>query len=485
MQAVCSLSPTSIRVTVRERMRTGDANMESCWPLDFVTVAISKEADGTHVKIDCGEWGTCPIYLRCTPAGLSAHWDPAQLFPLLASPALCEVFAAHFLVGFEHPYATRTIFPEIQRLTAHARAYWHAGDASVRFEMPPSPDPLVPHRLKPGADVLGTFEASMMTSLRRYVHEEESIGALLSGGFDSSIVAAVAARVIGKPIRTYGLIMPGDRRDGQRMRRKELVERFGFEDEEFDTEKLVPLDPESVRIRELRVVPWEECYYEAFDSLLVRAVQRGDRTLATGNGGDELCMPHWTERPPSASQPVRAVPPFLNAKTVQTYRDTEMTVERAPRATIPTSALSASAASGPLFMRHGVWSLSPMCTPELVRLCRRLPLEWREGRKLWWSYLRDLGCSPCITHPKDPEDFGPLMELGLRRNADFICGLFRDSCLGDMGYLDVNCFLREYRAWCSGTRTAYDPAYFLFTSILELSVKSAAAHCGQLPGGAA
>ncbi len=168
-----------------------------------------------------------------------------------------------------------------------------------------------------------------MTSLRRYVHEEESIGALLSGGFDSSIVAAVAARVIGKPIRTYGLI---SRETGETV--SECAARNWSNALDLKTRNSIPRTraPRSGERAhsELRVVPWEECYYEAFDSLLVRAVQRGDRTLATGNGGDELCMPHWTERPPSASQPVRAVPPFLNAKTVQTYRDTEMTVERAP-----------------------------------------------------------------------------------------------------------------------------------------------------------
>ncbi|MDQ1470768.1 MAG: hypothetical protein QOJ99_2248 [Bryobacterales bacterium] len=482
-------SPGGIEIIVREK-GASDGARDGEWELEYLSIRISKTDAGARVELRAGEWGTCPVYAVCDAGGIIGNWDVVELFGRMRSPSLCPVFSAHFLAGLEHPYGASTIFPRIRRMTAGSKAEWRAGWSDVQVNYPAAVEFAGPHRLKPGADVPGAFDDSLMSSLQRFgalgPEGKRNTGVLLSGGLDSAITAIATARAGAGTVRSYGLLMPGGGRDGQKKRRAELVQSFGFRDNVIDTENYCPLDPASERVRDFRFVPWEECYLEAFTALLKTAESNGDVTLMTGNGGDELCMPYWFELSPEEVQRRRmpvgegAVPPFLSRGVVEAFRDTARSVDRAPATTISSSSLSASASSAALFMRHGVWSLSPLCTPELIRLCRRLPREWRENREVSRRYLEARGCGATVTRPTSTEDFGPLMEAGLRgRNATFVAELFGDCRLADLGLVDGAILRSEYAHWRAGGICCYDPAHFLFTAMLELTVRSVGARYGR------
>jgi asparagine synthase (glutamine-hydrolysing) len=471
----------SFELTVREVLASNMHAPEDNWPLDFITVTIERLARGIRVRVRSGEWGTCPLYLSATSDGLWGHWDAVELYAHQRDASLCSVYAAHLLTGMDDIYATATVFPGIQRLTARASAEWTSSSGNLRFTLPAPIAQAAPHALAEDADVLAALDRTLMATMRRYCRADVPCGSFLSGGLDSAIVAITTARTYpNETFRTFGMLVPPESRNGQQKRRQALVDQFGFADTTITTENLLCFDPESERIRELAVTPWEEFYYEAFSALLDEARCQGVREMATGNGGDELCMLHFFEQHEANPAPrPAALPRFVSSGILQAYNDTLDSVERAPLALLSSSSLSAATASAPLFTRKGVWSLSPLCTPELIRLCRRLPREWRAGRRLWRDYLAKLGVSGLVTHPSITEDFGGMMALSLRTRAAFLHSLFRDSFLADAGLIDSSRLLADLRHWCAGGELPYDIAHFMYTVNLELSLRSLDRRCAM------
>lgn len=468
-------SADQFELTVREALCPPGA-AEDAWPLDFVSVLIERGACGVRVRLHCGQWGTCPVYLTCTDAGLWAHWDAVELYPLLSNTALSMPFAAHFLAGLDDVYAVDTVFPKIRRLTAGASAEWSAHTGAIDFTLPEPVAQPAPHTLAGGADVLGAVDRTLLACAARYKQENVTCGSLLSGGLDSAIVAIAASRVRPEQaLQSFGMLVPRESQHGQKRRRRALVQQFGFHDTAIEAESHFCFDPNHRRIQELRVAPWDEFYYEAFEALLDAACRQGVQEMVTGNGGDELCLLHDFEAPNTTPADAAVLPPFLSPQIVQAYRDTRDSISRAPLALLPSSALGAASASAPLFSRKGVWSLSPLCTPELIRLCRRLPLEWRKNRRLWRDYLATLGVTQAVTHPHRTEDFGVMMEKSLRARAGFLSELFAGSLLADAGMLDASLLVKDFRRWCAGGALAYDVAHFMYVINLELGLRSMAA----------
>lgn len=479
LECIVRRQNNSFELTVREALASNLQLPEDNWPLDFVTVTIERLAQGVRVRLRCGEWGTCPLYLTAKSDGLWADWDAVDLYAHQRDASLCPVYTAHLLTGMDDIYATSTVFPGIQRLTARASVEWTSTTGTLQFTLPTPIAQPAPHALTKDADVLTALDRTLMSAMHRYRRADVPCASLLSGGLDSAIVAITGARIEpNETFRTFGMLVPPDSRNGQQERRQALVDQFGFADTAIATEDYLCFDPESERIRELAVAPWEEFYHEAFSALLDAACRQGVREMATGNGGDELCMLHFFEQH-EAIAPSRpaGLPRFVSSRVLQAYQDTLDSVERAPLALLSSSSLSAATASAPLFTRKGVWSLSPLCTPELIRLCRRLPREWRAGRRLWRDYLAKLSVSSLVTHPRVTEDFGGMMELSLRTRADYLHSLFRDSFLADAGLIDSTIFLADFRHWSTGGELPYDIAHFMYAINLELSLRSIAARC--------
>jgi asparagine synthase (glutamine-hydrolysing) len=459
------------------------------WPLDFLALTVTCLPHETTVELLSGIWGTCPVYLVTGASELWGDWDSVELYRRLSRVTLNEERAAHFLVSFGSPYSKETIIPDLVRATAASRVRWTASDARLRADYPtPGAEPH-PRCLKPDADVLGAFRTALSASMARYIDDDTGVSAFLSGGLDSGIVAATAAPLVHQPVRTYGLLMPGEAAAGQARRRAEFIQQFGFSDAWLEAAAYPALGPESSRIRELRIIPWEECYYEAFEALLRLAARDGHGLLFTGNGGDELCYLYWTELSEperearlSELQPDRsALPDFLTSRVLDIYSDTVLSIDRAPRSALPMSGLSASASVAPLFARNGIWPVSPLCTPELYRFCRSLPREWRDGRELPRRFLKQLGCTPEVTHPRSTEDFMPMLELSLRRaGRPLLDRLFCQPRLADLGLVDGIRLRAAYGKYCEGDPLPYDPVHFYAAAVLELTLLSMEARAGGL-----
>jgi len=61
----------------------------------------------------------------------------------------------------------------------------------------------------PAGELLDELEALLLDSVRRQLVADVPVGILLSGGVDSSLVTAMAARVSSGPVRTFTISFPG------------------------------------------------------------------------------------------------------------------------------------------------------------------------------------------------------------------------------------------------------------------------------------
>ena len=451
------------------------------WPLDFHELLIERRDGAAEVRLRCGLWGTAPVYLTARGGTLRVDWDVTRLYPHLRSDALDPAGAALYLLGLSHPYSRRTIFPDVSMLTERATAVWRPPSARVEVAYPHPERQARAGRVERGTRVVAAFREILSAAMRRRLASaDDPVAVELSGGIDSSIVAATAAGIAPGRVRSYGLLMPGRPGGHQRARRAEVVRRFRLRDDARPCADDPPFNRRGRRVRELAAVPWSEFYEEALGGLLGRAAADGARLIFTGLGGDELCSPQpgevdeeEEEATEAADSGAAAYPPFATARLRQAFADGEALADEAPQALLDTSSLESVAAVSRLHLQRGVWPAHPYCTPELVELCRRLPAAWRLERVVQRKVLAALGCSPKVAYAKPGtlETFNDVMEGALRRaSSRVIAGLFRDSRLAEQGLVDGDRLCVTYARYRRGEAAHRDQ--ILAAVVLELTIRS-------------
>lgn len=500
LHACMLVSPRRTAVLVRERIHgeprpDGAPSVTHCgeglldrefaalrsWPLDFHELLIERRDGGVEVRLRCGRWGTAPVYLTARGGTLRVDWDVTRLYPHVRSSALDPAGAALYLLALAHPYSRRTIFPDVSMLTERATAAWKPPSAHVAVAYP-RPEPQArAGRVERGTRVVAAFREILSASMRgRLASPDDTVAVELSGGIDSSIVAATAAGIAPGRVRSYGLLMPGRPGGHQRARRAEVVRRFRLRDDARPCADDPPFNRRGRRVRELAAVPWSEFYEEALGGMLGRAATDGARLIFTGLGGDELCSSQpgevdeeEEEATEAADSGAAAYPPFATARLRQAFADGEALADEAPQALLDTSSLESVAAVARLHLASGVWPAHPYCTPELVEFCRRLPAGWRRERVVQRKVLAALGCSPKVAYakPQHLETFNDVMEGALRHaSSRVIAGLFRDSRLAEQGLVDRERLRATYARYRRGETAHRDQ--ILAAVVLELTIRS-------------
>ncbi|MDJ0837339.1 MAG: asparagine synthase-related protein [Acidobacteriota bacterium] len=427
------------------------------WPLDFTAVLFDMQ--NKRLEITAGPLGSAPVYLLHRENRLFVDWDVTRLYPYLsAASALDPDRALLFLSGRGAEYSRRTMFKDIWCLTAGATASWHP--ASNHFEVRyPEPEYRPEAReLKPGADALGAFQELLSALLERQLGTDFSrVGAALSGGLDSAIVAASASELAGGDLRTYGILMTGPTRSGQVYRRNAMIARCGFLDSAVDALDHLPFSDDSDLPRNGCFVPWEEYYYLAMTALYRKARQHGLDTYLTGIGGDELFMLAYHEWPSVVQETVTAqrrnarhsYPSFLSDLALRRLRSSPPALDPAPPGLVSDSARDFGVVHGSLFLRHGIWPAHPLATPEMAGFCAQLPAALRKNRKLQRDFLVKLGLARDVVYPRTTETFSDVMTRGFARIArPRIESLFNSSRLADLGWIDPGKLQAAYRSYC-------------------------------------
>jgi asparagine synthase (glutamine-hydrolysing) len=151
---------------------------------------------------------------------------------LAASPGLREVNADSLLQYIEFAYIAdpRTAFKDISKLPPGYLLEFAGGKISTRqyWELPP----FSTHEPKSEEECLDELERRLGEAVRIRLIADVPLGALLSGGTDSSIVVALMARASSLPVRTFSIGFEEASFDETVYARK-VAEHFGTEHHEF------------------------------------------------------------------------------------------------------------------------------------------------------------------------------------------------------------------------------------------------------------
>lgn len=133
-----------------------------------------------------------------------------------------------------------------------------------------------------------------------------------------------------------------------------------------------------------------------------QAAARRCEVMFTGSGGDEINAHHsrtQTELP--TPEPV----PWLGVKAARAVA--EVNEHLAPIPVLPVPTLMAFGMHTPGFLRAGIWPVSPLVHPRIVRFMEQLPHEHKRGKALFRDRIRRAGVPEWVAASAEPENFWP------------------------------------------------------------------------------
>ncbi len=150
------------------------------------------------------------LYAALSGGGLAFASEMAALRPALTDAAI-DPRAVLQLITLGFIAAPRTIFQQVCRLRPGHLLRWRAGVSDVQSWAP------APGAARPPESLPADFDAAC-AELRRRVADavrcrlvaDVPVGVFLSGGIDSAIIAAVAAREAGGRVKTFSVVFPDD-----------------------------------------------------------------------------------------------------------------------------------------------------------------------------------------------------------------------------------------------------------------------------------
>ena len=212
----------------------------------------------------------------------------SELKALMQDPAFDRVidpFALNQYLAFGYITGDSCIFKGVRKLPQGcALTYDLDGDAVKVWPYWTLPQP-VNGQAAPEGELVEELERLLLDSVRMRLIADVPVGIMLSGGVDSSLVTAMAARVSSKPVRTFNISFPGHGAADESPYARMVARHFGTDHVEFAAEPAtVDLLPELARqydepMADSSMVP----------TYLVSRLIRQDATVALGgDGGDEL-----------------------------------------------------------------------------------------------------------------------------------------------------------------------------------------------------
>ncbi|HSI97718.1 MAG TPA: asparagine synthase C-terminal domain-containing protein [Gaiellaceae bacterium] len=209
---------------------------------------------------------------------------------------------------------------------------------------------------------LSRVREAVVEAVRRRLGADVPLGALLSGGIDSSVVVAAAAQASPEPLRTFTVGFPESRYD-EREYARAVAERFGTVHEELVVEADV-----AATLERLAATLDEPLGDEAaFPTYLIAEQARRHVTVAlTGDGGDEAFGGYERYAAHALAGRAAVVPAFVS-------RGVGAALRRLPQAREPRSAITRAARF-----------LDLAATPAAARYGRVMEVFPRELRRDLW-----------------------------------------------------------------------------------------------------
>jgi asparagine synthase (glutamine-hydrolysing) len=438
------------------------------WPLHWFWI----EVDNDSIDIISSPKPTIPVFLTSDKNFIRAHWDPKCLYPYI-KPILNWEAAAYYLCTFEQPISNVTLIDNLYQLVAGYQAKWTKGH--WQFKLPTSTNRTWPRILRSDSDPVETFDMLLTEVVDRLTGTHQHVATGLSGGLDSTLVAATLAS-LKLSVDSMGIQVPGDEGLGQHERRMAAVKQYKLTDHTYNIGKLY--SPWSrINTDDFCFIPWEEFYFDPFESLYKVAADQGTKIFFTGLGGDDLLPSYWDELPDKGLKVREELLGIPTAADFFTPQVADHRVERArmlnnlPRAFVQRSVLDSASGMASQCLRHGLWPAHPLIAPELAHYCHSLPREYRENRKLMRDSLTRRGVSRMISHPTSTESFEYTCQRAMRQCPEFD-KLIHSNRMADLGFINQKRFEIAFDEWKASNLPSSKGLQFVSKSILEATLMS-------------
>jgi asparagine synthase (glutamine-hydrolysing) len=237
--------------------------------------------------------GEKPLFYRHAEGGLVFA---SELKALLADPGFprqLEPEGLAWYLSYGYVPGHRCILRGVSKLPpGHALRYRVASDAVETWPYWTLPEPVA----SPAPDARALAEelrALLLDSVRRRLVADVPVGVLLSGGIDSSLVAALATEASSSPIRTFTISFPGHGPHDEGPYAAAVARHLGTEHTELQAE------PATVELLPRLAEQYDEPIADSsmVPTYLVSRLIRQHATVALGgDGGDELFggYPHYS-----------------------------------------------------------------------------------------------------------------------------------------------------------------------------------------------
>ncbi|MEV0444809.1 asparagine synthase-related protein [Streptomyces spectabilis] len=437
------------------------------WPLHAMRVEVT---DGQPVRITCGPRGVAPLYLRATHGRLDASWDVLDLNP---DPGDLDEREVAAYLAYRPRYSTTTVFRGVHRLTERATASWTpTGGLALTY-----PEPALhslPRILRDDADPVAAFTGLLRQEITARPLTADQCAVELSGGMDSTMTALAAAEAVG-PARTAALLLGGPAGAQQTRRRNQISERAGLgPDVTVPVEDCAPFRSGGRRTNGRPWSPLDGTYAEAMSELYACLRDAGVRWVLTGVGGDELCFQRPEERARSGDPwNLRPIPGHLGPQARRHIP--HLTEDLAPASVLHASTVASVGVHSATAMRHGLWPISPLATPLILRFAESLPHAWRRNKHLMRRLLERAGYSAEVAHPPVPENFTTICENAMRHHGrPLLESWLPDLRLAKSGLIDAH----QLTTQCASVATTGRGASELYRPLaLEASLRALTAAC--------
>ena len=266
------------------------------------------DAAGQRLVLARDRLGKKPLLWTTPPDGTLAF--ASELKALLRLPGLpreVDLGALDAYLALQYVPGTRTALQGIEKLAPGHVLVWEDGRVSVERYWTPRPVSAADDD-----EWLARVRESVTAAVRRRLVADVPLGALLSGGIDSSLVVALMAQASPAPVRTFTVGF-ADARYDERPFAREVARRWATSHEE------VLLEPDPAEALPRLAAAFDEPLGDeaALPQLLVCEAARRHVTVAlTGDGGDESFAGYERYAATALARRIPAVPARLAARGV-------------------------------------------------------------------------------------------------------------------------------------------------------------------------
>ena len=145
-------------------------------------------------------YGIKPLYYRDTSGGLEFASELRALPRGEIDPDAVEAFLA-----FNSVPAPYSIFRETRKLPPGHVLVWEDGAVTIERYSRPAPEAASDVRNDDAEELAEELRARLRDSVRAHLNADVPVGVLLSGGVDSSLLAALAAQESGEAVHTFSI----------------------------------------------------------------------------------------------------------------------------------------------------------------------------------------------------------------------------------------------------------------------------------------